>query len=42
MTMKTLLIAGALTLALVSNVVTKSPTLSQPNASWAKPVVTVR
>ena len=40
--MKTLLIAGALLLALASSVTAKSPTLADPNAAWAKPIVTVR
>ena len=40
--MKTLLLAGALTLALVSSVTANAPSLSAPNASWAKPIVTVR
>jgi hypothetical protein len=40
--MKTLLIAGALVLALASSVTVKSPTLSDPNAAWAKPIITVR
>ena len=40
--MKTLLIAGALTLALFSSVAANAPSLSQPNAAWAKPIVTVR
>lgn len=40
--MKTLLIAGALVLALASSVTVKSTTLADPNAFWAKPIVTVR
>ncbi|HJV42522.1 hypothetical protein [Caulobacter sp.] len=40
--MKTLLIAGALVLALASGAASKSPSLSDPNAVWAKPIVTVR
>lgn len=40
--MKTLLIAGALLLALASAAASHSPSLSDPNAAWARPVVTVR
>ena len=40
--MKTLLIAGALLLALATGAASQSPSLSDPNAAWAKPIVTVR
>lgn len=40
--MKTLLIAGALALALASAAASHSPNLSDPDAAWAKPVITVR
>ena len=40
--MKTLLIAGALVLALASAAAGRSPSLSDPNAAWARPIVTVR
>ncbi|AVQ03698.1 hypothetical protein B7G68_18755 [Caulobacter segnis] len=41
-TMKTLLIAGALLLALASTAASHSPSLSDPHAAWAKPIVTIR
>lgn len=40
--MKTLLIAGALVLALASGATRQSSSLSDPNAAWARPIVTVR
>ncbi|ADG12087.1 hypothetical protein Cseg_3665 [Caulobacter segnis ATCC 21756] len=40
--MKTLLIAGALLLALASTAASHSPSLSDPHAAWAKPIVTIR
>jgi hypothetical protein len=40
--MKTLLIAGALLLALATGAASQSPSLSDPNAAWAHPIVTIR
>lgn len=40
--MKTLLIAGALLLVVATGAASHSPSLSDPDAAWAKPVVTVR
>lgn len=40
--MKTLLIAGALLLALATGAASQSPSLSDPNAAWAQPIVTIR
>ncbi len=40
--MKTLLLAGALTLALASTVATKPSSLAQPDAPWARIIHTVR
>ncbi len=40
--MKTLLITGALLLAVATGAASHSPSLSDPNAAWAKPIVTVR
>ena len=40
--MKTLMIAGALVLALASAAASPSSSLSNPDAAWARPVITVR
>lgn len=40
--MKTLLFAGALLLAIATGAASHSPSLSDPHAAWAKPIVTVR
>lgn len=40
--MKTLLIAGALLLAVATGAASHSSSLSDPHAAWAKPIVAVR
>lgn len=40
--MKTLLLAGALTLALITGAVNNTAALSGPDAQWAKIIHTVR
>ena len=40
--MKTLLIAGTLLLAVATGAASHSPSLSDPDAVWAKPVIVLR